>query len=122
MIFIGHLGVRDYSLSRVSVKSGKDQTAGIKQVNLAICQMDDVTQQNAILVKQAAAATESLEEQTQHLTVTVAHFKMNGDASGVDSSFSTEPVMKAQKIAHVPVGHLVKLEPQPAGSAGWEEF
>jgi methyl-accepting chemotaxis protein len=74
-----------------------------------------------ILVKQAAAATESLEEQPQHLTVTVAHFKMD-DASGVDSSFATEPAIKAQKTAHVPVGHLVKLEPQPAGSDGWEEF
>ena len=47
-------------MSEISAAS-VEQTAGIKQVNLAICQMDDVTQQNAILVKQAAAATESLE-------------------------------------------------------------
>ena len=107
-------------MSEISAASA-EQTAGIKQVNLAICQMDDVTQQNAVLVKQAAAATESLEEQTQHLTVTVAHFKMD-DASAVDSSFATEAVIKAQKTAHVPVGHLVKLEPQLADSGGWEEF
>jgi len=107
-------------MSEISAAS-VEQTAGIKQVNLAICQMDDATQQNAVLVKQAAAATESLEEQTQHLTVTVAHFKMD-DASAVDNSFATEPAIKAQKTAHVPLGHLVKLEPQPADSECWEEF
>ena len=108
-------------ISEISAAS-VEQTAGIEQVNLAICQMDDVTQQNAVLVKQAAAATESLEEQTQHLTVTVAHFKINADASGVNSSLSTEPAMKKPRMLHVPVGHLVKLDPQPADSDGWEEF
>jgi methyl-accepting chemotaxis protein len=107
-------------MSEISAASA-EQTAGIEQVNLAICQMDDATQQNAVLVKQAAAATESLEEQTQHLTVTVAHFKMD-DTSGMEDSFATEPAINAQKTAHVPVGHLVKLEAQPAGSEGWEEF
>ncbi len=56
-----------------------EQTAGIEQVNQAICQMDDVTQQNAALVEQAAAAAESLEEQTQNLSVTVGHFKLNSE-------------------------------------------
>lgn len=52
------------------------QTSGIDQVNLAIEQMDDVTQQNAALVEQAAAAAESLEEQTQNLSITVGQFKV----------------------------------------------
>lgn len=67
-------------MSRISAAS-VEQTSGIEQVNLSLGQMDDVTQQNAALVKQAAAATESLEEQTQQLTVTVAHFKMDGGNS-----------------------------------------
>lgn len=65
-------------VSEIGAASEK-QTSGIEQVNLALSQMDDVTQQNAALVRQAASATESLEEQTQHLTVTVAHFKMENN-------------------------------------------
>jgi methyl-accepting chemotaxis protein len=44
-----------------------EQSAGIDQVNLAITQMDDVTQQNASLVKESASAANSLDEQTQAL-------------------------------------------------------
>jgi methyl-accepting chemotaxis protein len=105
-------------MSEISAASA-EQTAGIEQVNLAICQMDDVTQQNAALVEQATAAAESLEEQTQHLTVTVTHFKMDDDA---DSLFATEPVAKKTEIAHDPVGHMVKLDPHSDASGGWEEF
>ena len=52
-----------------------EQTSGIQQVNLAITEMDDVTQQNAALVEEAAAAAESLEQQAHQLTITVANFK-----------------------------------------------
>lgn len=108
-------------MSEISAAS-VEQTSGIEQVNLAICQMDDVTQQNAALVDQATAAAESLEEQTQQLTVTVAHFKMDGDAGDVDNSFSTQSATKVTETVHVPVGHIVKLDPQSADSGGWEEF
>jgi methyl-accepting chemotaxis protein len=58
------------------VSASVQQTSGIDQVNQAIKQMDDVTQQNAALVEQAAAAAESLEEQTQNLSVTIGQFKV----------------------------------------------
>jgi methyl-accepting chemotaxis protein len=103
-------------------KASVEQTAGIEQVNLAITQMDDVTQQNAALVEQAAAAAESLEEQTQHLTVTVAHFKMNNESNVLDSSFSRKPAATLQKIAHVPLERKAKLSVVPAVSENWEEF
>ncbi|MDD5611839.1 MAG: methyl-accepting chemotaxis protein, partial [Gallionella sp.] len=54
-----------------------EQSQGIEEVNVAISQMDDVTQQNAALVEQAAAAAESLEEQAQQLTAAVSAFKVN---------------------------------------------
>jgi methyl-accepting chemotaxis protein len=53
-----------------------EQSAGIEQVNLTITQMDEVTQQNAALVEQAAAAAESLEEQAHNLSVSVSTFRM----------------------------------------------
>jgi len=108
-------------MSEISAASA-EQTAGIEQVNLAICQMDDVTQQNAALVEQATAAAASLEEQTQQLTVTVTHFKMDGDSRGADNSFATAPVAKKDQTDHDPVGHMVKLDPQSADGGGWEEF
>lgn len=52
-----------------------EQNIGITQVNQAIVQMDNVTQQNAALVEEAAANAELLEEQAQTLSVTVANFK-----------------------------------------------
>lgn len=52
-----------------------EQNFGISQVNQAIVQMDNVTQQNAALVEEAAASAKLLEEQAQKLSITVANFK-----------------------------------------------
>jgi methyl-accepting chemotaxis protein len=59
-----------------------EQTLGIEQVNAAITQMDDVTQQNAALVEEAAAAATSLEEQAASLAQLVSTFKLDGSAGG----------------------------------------
>ncbi len=55
--------------------SSIEQNTGIAQVNQAISQMDDVTQQNATLVEEAAANAKLLEEQVRNLSITVANFK-----------------------------------------------
>jgi methyl-accepting chemotaxis protein len=52
-----------------------EQSAGIGQVNQTIVQLDNTTQQNAALVEQAAAASEALEQQAQHLAQSVHGFK-----------------------------------------------
>ncbi|WP_020565711.1 methyl-accepting chemotaxis protein [Methylosarcina fibrata] len=54
-----------------------EQSSGIEQVNTAVAQMDEVTQQNAALVEQAAAAAESLEEQAATLSETVDQFRLD---------------------------------------------
>ena len=56
--------------------ASQEQSAGIDQVNNAITNMDEVTQQNAALVEQAAAAAASMEQQTQDLIDSVAVFKL----------------------------------------------
>ncbi|MFM0335233.1 methyl-accepting chemotaxis protein [Paraburkholderia fungorum] len=69
------------AIARVSSIMGEiaaaaiEQSTGIDQVNLAVAQMDEVTQQNAALVEQAAAAAGSLEEQARRLTSAVAVFQ-----------------------------------------------
>ncbi len=58
-----------------------EQTMGIEQVNEAISQMDQVTQQNAALVEQAAAAAGSLQDQAATLAQVVSVFKLGGEQS-----------------------------------------
>jgi methyl-accepting chemotaxis protein len=53
-----------------------EQTTGIEQVNRAVAQMDGVTQQNAALVEQAAAAAASLQEQAARMEDVAARFKL----------------------------------------------
>ena len=54
--------------------ASKEQSTGIEQINLAVANMDEMTQQNSALVEQAAAAAESMEEQTGKLRDVVSHF------------------------------------------------
>ncbi|MVW78250.1 methyl-accepting chemotaxis protein [Bordetella sp. 02P26C-1] len=54
----------------------EQQSAGIDQVNMAVSQMDQVTQQNAALVEESAAAAASLEEQAKALAEAVSVFKL----------------------------------------------
>ncbi|MGN6579828.1 MAG: methyl-accepting chemotaxis protein, partial [Bordetella sp.] len=56
--------------------ASEEQSSGIDQVNLAVTQMDETTQQNAALVEQAAAAAGSLEEQARNLAEAVSVFKI----------------------------------------------
>jgi methyl-accepting chemotaxis protein len=52
-----------------------EQTAGLRQINEAVAHLDQMTQQNAALVEQSAAAAESLAEQSQRLAQAVAAFR-----------------------------------------------
>ncbi|WP_260432595.1 methyl-accepting chemotaxis protein [Burkholderia sp. Bp9140] len=58
--------------------ASNEQSHGIEQVSRAVVQMDHVTQQNAALVEQAAAATRSLEEQASTLEAAVSAFQISG--------------------------------------------
>ncbi|BEV13748.1 methyl-accepting chemotaxis protein [Herbaspirillum sp. DW155] len=61
----------------------QEQGSGIEQINTAIVQMDQVTQQNAALVEQASAAAQSLSQQALGLLKVVSVFKIRQDASTV---------------------------------------
>jgi methyl-accepting chemotaxis protein len=67
--------------------AGQEQTAGIAQINQAIIQMDQVTQQNAALVEEAAAASESMQNQAARLARVVSVFRLaGGGAQGAASA------------------------------------
>ncbi|WP_321795139.1 methyl-accepting chemotaxis protein [Caballeronia sp. J97] len=56
--------------------ASNEQSHGIEQLSLAIAQMDQVTQQNAALVEEAAAASQSLDDQGRRLTEAVSFFRL----------------------------------------------
>ena len=63
-------------LMREITTASKEQALGIEQVNEAVSQMDMVTQQNAALVEESAAAAKSIEHQADQLLQTVSTFKL----------------------------------------------
>ncbi|WP_085017324.1 methyl-accepting chemotaxis protein [Cronobacter sakazakii] len=91
-----------------------EQSRGIDLVGLAVAEMDRVTQQNASLVEQSAAAAAALEEQASRLTQSVAVFRISQSAQ--DKPRSVSPVQAS-------VAPVVTAKPVVAqGSDNWETF
>ncbi|MER0172126.1 MAG: methyl-accepting chemotaxis protein, partial [Nitrosomonas sp.] len=119
-------------MSEISAAS-QEQSSGIEQVNQAVTQMDEVTQQNAALVEEAAAAAESMQEQAQALTQAVSTFKLS---SGYSTPTTVKRSSRATAVTKLPNrgpatrrGPDVRMLPeQPrkvvAGGSdnNWEEF
>lgn len=72
-------------------EASTEQSIGIDQINRAVTQMDDVTQQNAALVEEAAAAASSLEDQAKRLAATAAFFKVPAETI-IDVTAEAAPV------------------------------
>jgi methyl-accepting chemotaxis protein len=68
-------------MSEIATASA-EQGAGIEQVNLAVIEIDDMTQQNAALVEQTAAAAASLHDQAEALVTAMSVFQLGNEASG----------------------------------------
>ena len=79
--------------------ASQEQTDGIGQVQLAISQMDQTTQQNAALVEEAAAASEQLREQASRLSQTVAVFRLGGARDRAATVPAVQPKQAAPAIA-----------------------
>ncbi|MDQ0621413.1 methyl-accepting chemotaxis protein [Paraburkholderia graminis] len=145
MTEVTHAVARVTDIMSEIAAASSEQSRGIEQINLAITQMDNVTQQNAALVEQAAAASRSMEEQGERLSETVGFFRVG---VGVDLVLREDAgagvagvagVGKLANVAHVkPVSAVragVKAEPVrvPAkelpspvatvgGDDGWDKF
>jgi methyl-accepting chemotaxis protein len=112
--------------------ASQEQTGGIVQVNSAITQMDQVTQQNAALVEEAAAAATSMQDQAAKLAEVVSVFKLDrahdlgaAKAPVKAAPVKAAPVRPALPRASAPVARAAakpakRREPVVAGD--WEEF
>jgi methyl-accepting chemotaxis protein len=129
-------------MSEITAAS-QEQTAGIEQINQAISQMDNVTQQNASLVEEAAAASEALQEQAGKLSALVSVFRIEGMHGRVEPVAAPAVPAKAplavakpaapaprrpvlDKPQAVPAAGRAASKPVkaavPAGEGDWEEF
>ena len=74
-----------------------DQSAGIAHVNQAIANLDQMTQQNAALVEESAAAAESLRDQADQMAQAVSVFKTQGAPSAPSRSARSGPPLSYQR-------------------------
>ena len=108
--------------------ASQEQSSGIEQVNRAISQMDEVTQQNAALVEEAAAAAASLRDQASNLSAVVSVFKLQGHQAEFQS-VNVQPRPKALPGNPAkPAAKRALAAPAKIASAGkatedeWEQF
>ncbi|MFL9879993.1 methyl-accepting chemotaxis protein [Herbaspirillum rhizosphaerae] len=108
-----------------------EQSSGLEQINQAIAQMDEVTQQNAALVEEAAAAAQSLQEQAGRLSVAVGVFKL-GHNDGLmlnsiphQSHRSIDITPRASQLPRKDIRSLAQKQVATATddmNGSWEQF
>jgi methyl-accepting chemotaxis protein len=122
------------SVARVSdimaeiTAASHEQSIGIDQVNEAIAQMDQVTQQNAALVEEAAAAAAGMQDQAGQLSQLVRHFRLAeartaaAERAGAHAA-SPRPAAPANRIA-APAARpsARRAATAPKAAEEWEEF
>ncbi|MCH8262202.1 MAG: HAMP domain-containing protein [Proteobacteria bacterium] len=118
-------------ISEIAAAS-QEQSDGIVQVNRALMQMDEMTQQNASLVEEAAAASEAMGAQAEELTSLVAYFKLSKDDDDASRTVKVERVQDsaaAQVSARLKTPVAVAAQPKaslPPGAiaddSDWQEF
>jgi hypothetical protein len=114
--------------------ASREQSAGIEQVNKAVTSMDEVTQQNAALVEEAAAAAESMQEQAGTLVQSVGTFKLAHAATG-NHVIERRGPDRAKNVARIPAASrsargaakpMASSVPAPRKAVGaadeWTEF
>lgn len=79
-----------------------EQEAGIMQINQAVSEMDSVTQQNATLVEEAAAASESMQEQARRLEQVVSVFKLDNTTSHTTAPVTSGHAVKTAQARSAP--------------------
>jgi methyl-accepting chemotaxis protein len=119
-------------------EASREQESGIAQINQAISEMDAVTQQNAALVEEAAAAAQSLQDQSRDLANTVSVFKLNSQEEGAarelapspaplqirqsSASSQTKAVLRRVSQKRVPPHKPKSRLAEPAIDGDWEQF
>ncbi len=109
--------------------ASQEQSAGIDQVNHAVLQMDEMTQQNAALVEEAAAAARAMQEQAGELARQVGFFQLNNEATTPATEKARgQTVMAEAEAVFAAVRNSPAAPARPSRSAeaadagAWKEF
>jgi methyl-accepting chemotaxis protein len=122
--------------------ASREQSSGIEQVNKAVMQMDEMTQQNAALVEQATAASQSMADQARDLTKMMERFQVgDSGSSGRTTRVEAAPAARPERrSASRPFSAKPRVAAKPAavepseapaarrkavangGDADWREF
>jgi methyl-accepting chemotaxis protein len=99
-----------------------EQSTGIEQVNTAVAQMDQVTQQNAALVEQATAAAQAMADQAASLKAAVAMFRLEGGQQGIHAAAAHATPIRTRAVAAKK--GVAQREPavQTRAEVEWETF
>ena len=97
-------------IARISAASA-EQALGIAEVNQAVGQMDDMTQQNAALVEQAAAAAASLQDQAVNLSQAVSVFRIDDGGAPAPAAASSPGAHERRDPASA--GHALRGAGRP---------
>ncbi|WP_051275357.1 methyl-accepting chemotaxis protein [Aestuariibacter salexigens] len=100
-----------------------EQASGIAQVNQAVAELDDITQQNAALAEEASSASQSSVQQVDDMVERVSFFKVEGgdEAPMMASAPAKQRVVARQPSAPASAPKAVKAMPQ-TNDEDWEEF
>ncbi len=105
-------------IAEISAASA-EQSAGISHVNNAIGNLDQMTQQNAALVEQSAAAAESLRQQSVQLAQTVAAFKVDDATLSLPGARPIRDITpRANADVYRPRPPVATVRPAPAPALG----
>jgi methyl-accepting chemotaxis protein len=107
-------------VAEIAATAGEQATA-LAQVNTAVNQMDQVTQQNAAMVEEATAATRTLQGQTTELLRLVDRFRTAGQHRRASGGAENEPVV-LKRPAPAPNPTFTAAAPKAVVNGGWEEF
>ncbi|MDT8451399.1 MAG: methyl-accepting chemotaxis protein [Gammaproteobacteria bacterium] len=93
-------------VAEIAVAS-REQSEGINQVNDALLQMDDMTQQNAALTEQAAIASEAMSQQAVELAGLVDYFRLEEDAlpEAATAATEAETIAPAKTVSSKNISH-----------------
>ncbi len=95
-----------------------EQASGVEEVNKALAQMDEVTQQNSALVEENAATAKTLEHQAKAMDERVAFFRVVEPASGASPAQRPAPALVAKPAAHRPARPGVAAPVKHAAAGG----
>ncbi|MVA99692.1 HAMP domain-containing protein [Nitratireductor sp. CAU 1489] len=101
--------------------SAQEQATGLSEVNTAIAQMDQVTQQNAAMVEESTAASHSLAKEAEQLERLVAHFKLGEAAKTTARRADRHAPVVTLRTPSSGQRHSAVTAAQPEAD-GWEEF